>query len=145
MLVLLGFLQCKMHVFCIGQQKQDSDKGMTRFFNFWPTEDVEKIKQIYDHFNVQFLRIKGFCEFFIKCMGFDEVLPIGEGFFICSLSTSLPGHIHKPRCQTKPQFYSTTPNSPVRCAFWGSDSALHYCFYLPLHSSSASSCSTPMC
>jgi len=44
----------------------------------------------------------------------------------------------------QPQFYGTTINSPVRCAFWGSDecgaSAPCCLFYLPLGSSS-SSCS----
>jgi len=59
------------------------------------------------------------------------------------LTASLPAHIRKPRAHTKivqPQFYST---SPVRCAFWDSDecgaSVPHYCFYLPLGSSSSSS------
>ena len=45
----------------------------------------------------------------------------------------------------QPQFYNTTTNSPVRCAFWGSDecgaSALHRSFYLPLGSSSSFSSS----
>jgi len=40
------------------------------------------------------------------------------------LTASLTDHSCKPRAQTKsaqPRFYTTTTNSPVGCAFWGSD------------------------
>ena len=49
----------------------------------------------------------------------------------------------------QPQFYSTTTNLLVRCAFWGSDeseaSALCCFFYLPLGSSSSCSKTISMC